>query len=808
MAYKYVNRFRNAQLPKERRHTFWLEAGTESRLRQTVLRAAECISITISESEDSLAAFKRWLDEPSKGPWIMVVDGLDSLPVARLVKGILPKKTGQILITANRREILDELGIQNEFCIPVGVLELSARRDLFQAYNDDVLDTTDMDKMLKEYELPFLLKTVANYLQKSGISTSTWFEAMKSGDIYQSLKHLLKDRLSYHRVFLPLIADASQDTRLDYFPKDPPQFREFPSAPFKLLAEMSCFNKDEIDLSLIQQNYENQTRLLEMLGFLQGCTLIGKGKGKNANRYFMHESIQEMVRMWVEQSMGPRSLLELHETALCMLLARYKSDKKKGDAPRSTYILKLRYMPHFERFLQFIKTCKKEDSFPGYECSDNMVQAAITFIHVYLDEGRCADAACILEFTRCLYTKGFKFKPQLSRHLSKAYTLSPLAREQRYVYVQAADYLKEVVNEWADQPGGVKQKWLCVIELGELYCKFMRPKEAYEVIKTLSEVNLQVDLATKEARVMRPAGFLQALWSGSDHVVQPVMNLLGYEVKRRSQQRFQDQETEMEFAILKRIAEARINFTLAKLSPPSIRQEQLQKAHSAFSDASLAIKSWFPRNKKWISEVDESIADILRSTGQTDWIMEAVGIYRDIMRPLIPEIEDAKRVDSQKDKWRIDCKIACAQLQLDPVSKKAAINALNILVASYESSDRLRDGNNSEDVRACAYLLQDAYRQAGEIQKAEDIEKHYRLEHLGTYSNHPNAVISSDLLDYLMEHPIAAWLIGAVFSFSILAMMATKMLRKDPFSEEIIYSQYTLTPYYSTFDGYVTRWGV
>ena len=104
-----------------------------------------------------------------------------------------------------------------------------------------------------------------------------------------------------------------------------------------------------------------------MLGFLENCSFIGKNKqiGKSSNRhcYFMHESVQRLVHIWVHNSMGRRTLLELYETALCMLFAQYYDEKKKGaKVGGSTYLLKQPCMPHFEHFLQFDSSKSHESS--------------------------------------------------------------------------------------------------------------------------------------------------------------------------------------------------------------------------------------------------------------------------------------------------------------------------------------------------------------------------------------------------------------------------------------------------------------
>ncbi|KAL1595108.1 hypothetical protein SLS60_009795 [Paraconiothyrium brasiliense] len=758
LAYKYINRFRKTKVFKERKHTFWLEAGTEARLRSTLLKVVERVKLKLIETEDPFVAMGKWLSLPANGSWIMVVDGLDSIPIARLVKVLLPKDAGKILITTNCRDTLDELTLcRHESCVLVDGLELEARRQLFQSYNKDVLDTTaEMDNMLQQYNLPILIKLVASYLHKNGIPTATWYKEMRSEDRIKNLEHVLKDDSRYLRLFLPLVADSPYDSNSQTGYR---QYREFPSAPLKLLAELSCLDNSEIDLALLQQNYEKREsfgKLWDMLGFLENCNLIGKAKPKgkpgNSHCYFMHETVQHLVRSWVLNSMGRRTLLQLHETALCLLLAQYLFDKKSSGKYQSTYLLKLPFMPHFERFSQFVQSCEEDNPFPGYECSDNMVQSIITFIHVYLDEGRYNDAACIMDFTRKLYTKGVKFKPHLARLLAKAYILPPLPRERKNGWNQAAQFLEEVIQECAHRREDLQQKWMCLLELIELYCRSMRPKEAAKVLSGFTEISLQTDRTTRKVRL-----------------------------RIHKKEAYLGVETELDLAkisIRKKIAEAKVHLTWAKFPAFShSREKELENSRIALEDAKLAIIVLDSRNETWIAKVDESIADGLVESDNTSSVREALRIYERIAESSRTDSDTApttiKRADRDKRKLHIYCKVARAQLRLGAESRHTAVELLTQAISSYEACYGLRDGKHNEHTRACAYLLHDAYTQAKETEKAQRTKDRYHLMIRGNdYVPYPDVKIGDDFFDCIQSsllYQIVACLIilvsGVVFFY-------------------------------------------
>jgi len=693
LAYHYVNRFRKTESISSRKHTFWIEAGTEARLRETVRRLADQVGLVIDELEDPLVMVRKWLSEPLNGTWIMVLDGVKSFGIARIISKFIPENNGSCLVTTTCRSILEELDIKHEAaCIEVGDLSMSECRSLFGLYNEDIPpNSLQMDKLLRQLNLPILLKVVAVYLRKHRITTATWYNSMKNENRFTTVDKVVKDSAQHHRILLPLISQHPPFT----------QFRRFPSPELKLLAELSCLNKDEIDIKLIKQNYKDEAKLFVMLGRLENYGLISQRKGSRSSCYFMHDRIQSLVRLWIIDCMGKRTLLELHETALCMLLCQYKADReadKKKHMPkdrRSSYLLKLPLMPHFEQFLRFAKRYEQEKEFPfqGYDCSDRMVQSVITFFQVYLDEGCYEDAAFIMDFTRKLYRHGVKFQPHLARHFSKAHVLPPLTKLHEGGRNEAVHYLEEVIRS-CTRGGDDVQRWFCVLELAHLFCRSSRPKDASSALASLPKI--RIEIVKGEVILKTPGERIRT-----------------------------NRETETKLVILRRIAEATIQFTSAKLSDEASRKKLLRNAQLAFEDANLAIRTGFPSDEKWSSEVQESIADVLCRTEEDHAVLKGLQIYENISKTPINDLSENQRADDQKRKWDIDCKIACVKMRMDDNARGLAVDILEKLLQRYEKRYGFRDGKHDEHMRSCACLLQQAYRKSGNMHKAEDIKDRY-----------------------------------------------------------------------------------
>ena len=693
-------RFRDTESVEDRKHTFWVEADTEARFQQTVRRIGEEIQLEVSEPEDLFVSMNRWLSNSMNGPWIMVVDGLDNSAVAAALKRLLPRDSGQILITSKNRAILNSLDDflplheRKQVCLQIESLAVSESRRVFQWHNDGVLlSNSEMEDLFSKFSSPVLIKLLAKYFSNNNVTTSQLYKSIKDGKSLEFDQRVYEELSKEYLIFEPLINSMPRLLA--------PSIKscQWPSAELRLLGELSCLNKDEIDFRLIQQNYENETRLLEMMGLLENCSYIGKGRNDNVQYYFMHETVQKLIRQWVLAEMGFETLLDLYATALCMLITLYKDDKSnEADAKkirRSSYLWKLRFMAHFDRFLDFAREFSTNlDRLSHSRCSDRVVHCVITFSHVYLDEGRYDDAARVLELTRKLY-KGTKYRPHLVRHLSKAYILRPLLGLHEEERSKAAIMLTEVISECVD-PGASEQRWLCILDLADVSCKSLRPKDASDALERLQEVSVETNGGAPKLR-------------------------------RRGKKIFEE-TVELKLAIMKRIAEAKVHTARANCATnPAVRNKECRKAYEAYSDAKSAISSWLPGEGTWALEAEEQMAKVLCKMDNPDSTGEAIRIFEKLFQRLQADFHAPNRAWSQKRLWDIECQIACAQLRLGAGRVGPAVQTLERVLRSYEMCYGKRGGQHDEHTRACAHYLCEAYRKTGNASKAQEIEKRYSL---------------------------------------------------------------------------------
>lgn len=429
-----------------------------------------------------------------------------------------------------------------------------------------------------------------------------------------------KHFFNQHLIFEPLITSSLK-------------LNQWPSAELKLLGQLSCLNKDAIDICLLQQDYENREKVCEMMGLLENCSYIGNRRNGDVNCYFVNKTVQELVHYWVWTEMGFVELLKLYATVLCMLISLYEDDEsKEEDAKkihRSSSISNLRFMAHFDRLLDFARKFTTQlNQVPRFQCPERMVLSIITFSEVYFDESCSDDAVYVLEFTDKLY-KGTEYRPHLTHYLSKAYISSPLSSTHEEKCAKAARILEKVIPEGADL-GNSKQIWLCVLDRVHLYCILGRPEAASAELK-----RLQVSIGTNhgEPRLQRQGN--------------PIFN----------------ERVELELAIMKRIAEAKVHVARANCSTdPAITSKELKNAHKAYEHANLAISSWFPAEQKLVLEIKEGIAKVLCNMGDRNSITNAIKILQSLLSGLEAEVHAPWH---QKRMWGIECEIVCAQMQLD-----------------------------------------------------------------------------------------------------------------------------------------------
>jgi len=693
LAYHFAARFMETDKFEERKHTFWVEASHRSNFQKSLRRIATDINIDTSDTVDIVASVKAWLADGHNGPWIMVIDGLDSIALAKDVKMALPEDCGQLLITTKVRDVLKyfvELN-RDDRCLHVGDLGLQDCRKIFLSHAWDASvdeNSPELNDLLKLLALPIFVKMVAKYVTQTRQPLKAMYKNLQPGKSEHVRTVIYR---FFDQIFSPLLPASSKQ----------------PTGAFRVLGELSCLCKEGFEFDLIAKGYPDEGHLWEMLGKLQNCSFIGQDEGSG---FFMHSFVQRAVREVIEKRMGLASILQLHGNALCMLFLLYtdqRQEREDTDAAeakkirRSSYLWKLRFMPHFERFLEFAKDHgNKHHEFSKFAFEDRMVKSVTTFAQVFLDEGRYDDAVCVLDFTKKLY-KGAENRYQLGHLLLQAHLLRPGSHESKRNITEIEDLLNELIKV-SEEDKKMEQTWRLHLEFAELDCRLKRPEKAFERLKKCTR---KMELFVKDGR--------PRLYSCPD---------IGL-----------DSKTKKELVILLRIEEAKAHLSCAKMSNSegqiSAASMELQRAQDCFNDAKLGIAKWFPEADEWLMEVDENIAGVFSEIGTPEALEKAETLLKKRLNWLKSHCDAANRSWSQKGWCDLRCKIARIHLKRAMEGgkehlQKEAISILEETLQYYEKWYGKKDGHTQK----CASWLRDALKADGQADAVHDLERRVGLK--------------------------------------------------------------------------------
>lgn len=675
-----------------------------------------------SEPETLFPAVRTWLEDvAANGAWFMVIDALNLDQIATQLHQLLPKDRGQVLVTSRDWSILDKLDeayirTQKGIHIHVDKLQTSDLYEIFEWHNAEVASAAEekVNDLLKYLYLPAIVKLTAKWAKTSKTPVPNLHgmimrrqQNIVSVELPETVYEMFADA---HQIFQPLATFHSTEPRL--------KWQDWPSPAAHLLGELSCLQQDEMDLPLIREEHNKEDRLREVLGSLENCSFIVKGTAADSDRYTMHRTIQELFRRWVVQEMGLKSLLKLHQTALCILVLHYKAMKNAPGAKktqRPSYHWKMTLMGHFEHFLAFARRYAPTPANVDFKCDDRMVYSVITFTRVYLDEGRFDDAACVLHLTLRFY-RGTRYRAPLVRQLCDAYTLPPLASRDKAKWDESTLRLERIVEDFRKGPESDReQEWLCLLALANMYSKTLQPARASAILARLHELNLHTNGIKPYVTRSKVIDFDS-----------------GVDLRK--------------LAIHKRVAEARLHTAKASCATSiSTTAAYLRKALTAFTEARSAAYTWYEQMDKWAAELDEDIADTWRSMGDAESTRKALSLYKMLLGGYQNEYFAPGRPWSQARIWDLKCKVAYTQLKL---SKKNArperdrtkrssspdsgtkddLATLRSALAFYEKSFGMHEGKHDDHTRVCAHLLVDIYKERRMLFEAKDLETRYSLE--------------------------------------------------------------------------------
>lgn len=700
MAYHYALRFKETT-HKAKKHTFWVAADSVSSVTWWYYKIAETVNLPIYEEPTyQIEAVNNWLQNGNNGRWLMVVDGLDLRYDAKQIKQILPSRDcGQILITTRRRDLVDDLVPHkhySEACIEVEPPKPEESLKIFERHIDGALYDANAKRtkeLLVDLHLPLVMEMAAKYMTRKQIASKEMYQEIHNNknNRFAQIEQFQEDKRQAFMDFLlrPLLQQSS------YHSDQHSRSKRLPTEA-RLLSLLAVFGKEGVNFSLISVKFPSDAipKVRDMLATLVSSAFL---KRLSNDAYAMHEFVQLGVLRWIKEKEGRIGVLQHHDMALAMLHVCYVKDKGRKHGPLhekegSSYLRKLPYMPHFERFWLF--TMEDDSKSVGeFWLHDHAVMAIVTFCHVYIDQGRHDDAIQVLEFAQ-KHCKGEK-RWDLGRNLIKAYLSRPSGRNARLYWDKSEKILQELTND----AGTAKKptlRWDLLLDRVAVCRKSQRYREAWKALKPLEKFKLHV----QQEKPILP----------NRHTVGPDLNP---EQRKRLAIRVRREEG------LIRLARGQ---NLNDRNRTWWADRDLRAARSAFKDCKVAVKQWFRKNKEWAMEIKGNIADADTKIATPELLTEAEEILRKRLKVLKRDFPGGRQRI-----WDTECKIAAVKLK---GSKEWIAEAASILQSVLESAesfygDAHNDGQVHSATRNYAYQYRKALVKAGRNSEVVQLEKRF-----------------------------------------------------------------------------------
>lgn len=691
------------------------------------------------------SAVRTWLENPRNGPWIMVVDGLDSERTADILKKeVLPRENkGQLLFTGRNPQCIEAACGHNVECLeiqkphPDDCLKIF-RSHLVDGYYDEAAQGTS--QLLENLWLPLVIKMAAIHMNKFRIPHQKMCDQVnRTPFMFDQIRELDPNssdpRKSFVNVFLgPLLEDSA--------PLPPASNGTKWGQELRLLCFLACLNKDKVTNRLIKANYKVEkhatvdTNLYKLVsyGFIED---IGK------DTFRMHKFVQDSVIAYIRAKTGEDGLFLRFGVALGALVRRYDEKIKEERSEQaewlyrsaSSYAWKIPFMPHFARFVEMTSEAKSRGLSDKFIFQDRAVESIVTFSRVYMEQGRSEHAIEVLEFAQN-HHRGNQAKVWLNQTLAQAYKAraSTAKYSERRKYIDKAEVLFKALIKEADEVKLRFLKWDLVLELTRLYWESNECTKAWKQLESMQMFRFTLE----EGRVVmvNDTVLMKELpkWNENDKKSRLLVIRVQYE------EGLVHLETGNAHA-------AKGKLKLAIQSWTSAKEE--------FSKSTQALHTWLPDEKELLLQIEESIADADRAIGTPDLLEDAESKLKEHITLLRDNFKA-----SDKRLWETECRLARV---LSKGGHDKLEEAIELLVHLYESHSK-HLGKESGETLKTASLLRDVYILAGQESKARELEItsgleiEPRLEH-SMRARTSNTLIGSNQLTIIA---VVAWVTIAV----------------------------------------------
>ena len=659
-------------------------------------------------------AVKRWLEDDTNGPWILVVDGLGP---SKAVKDFLPKReSGQILFTTRSRAHVHDTLV---FFAEGAIIAVDRPDDqdclrILQRDLDPVLidgSNEHLHDLFSFLWCPQMIKTAARYMNSGQISVRELLKDIQDDgfSVYENFEpdfheNLLKD------LFGPLEKDVDDLTI----------FMQDPSSEVQALVLLAFFDKEGVDLKVLKARWKGSRwkDFRRDLGLLHACRLVSQIEGGHSSSYYNRYSVGEPVRSaivaWIDKQEGKLGLLKRYNSALSTMYMYYDRSKraeKKRRVNNEDQPPRAALMPHFELFVKFV-LAKPGDL--SYMLDDNSVKAVTNFTRVLLDRDRHKDAIKVLEFAQQHYPPSDNNDQKnsvrfwLGEQLVRAYLAHP-QDENTQVSLYKAEALasrlsRDATSAGADPiywAGNTLAKWQCSLNLARVYWKSGRIPKAWTELEPVKAIMVRKGYENAELPKHDEEGSILERSTTTDSTA--LMRIRKLSMKARFEEG------------LVRLAEAQ---SLARQGDSEAAKRSWCAARSSFEVVKCAVEGWFPGDRSWVCRVCVSLADATMKIGSPEELLEAEKALIEARQTAHDEIGDGRKV------WDIECKLNALWLELgDPARLLEAERSSRRLLQCYENLPS-RDKDAEE---RCAKTRVVVLQRLGRNPEAQELGKRFPM---------------------------------------------------------------------------------
>jgi len=726
VALTYAQQFTKLDIEtQDQKHTFWVKMTDKKTIRDGYVSIAEKTG-GISEGnidkvdDSSLASsITEWLQNAGSGRWILVVDDIhagsqqDGDPNFLNLRAL--QEHGQILITTRDRGCAIGLlgGAQDKTCLRMEQPDLNDRlRIYYHLTNQSMLPTINLVNraLLEHFTLPGLINDAIQYMKQNQVTPAELLEDVQEKG-FCVVQNFRKDILDY------LLQHLTE--RLDPEDKWRPEIQH--------LFILAMFGPQGASFELLSIEIEKDA-LRKSLGVLQNYHLVFRRPETShadpnlparPEMFYVDPTVQAAIWAWIKDNEGGDILSERFDKVLSMIYGYY--DSKVTPDPAVRFQLRAELLPHFERFVEFVKEESEQErsaqeSQKVIEFAPRAIQAIIEFSRELLDRDKYEDAAEVLDFAQRHYPieKARKQGPVDSDSKDKLNVRYRLEQQRMKTYLIQSTYpLKQVsaasweaaksivevqaeeMKSWKKSPKyefwKLVRGWELALDLIRVYCY----SEKWEEAKKLFNDTRKIDLTTESA-------------GGAEIPLMQTIEEIKSGLANNTTKSVVDLKTERErslgmLAIRRKREEGRyylLRGQNAKMNGAPARdiQSSWKSAHEALHIAKVAVMYWFGEHEM-LYEVLMHIAEVDTQLGTRKGLKKAGPIFESAW-----ERVKQRHGGDCKRAWDVECRINAVRLKTKS-DLNTATRSLEDLVDRYEE----RFTKQARATVSCAYQLREAY---------------------------------------------------------------------------------------------------